>query len=1413
MGYVIIASIIFFPSILSAQPKNWNIRYYSTEDGLSSNHISSIIKDSNGIIWVGSDNGLNRFDGYSFSQLRYTSGQKHLLSQIKVLSIFEDDDDILWIGTTEGLFRFDPSEPVDQICQYQYRKGEVKNTFHLPQAVNMICEDKNGLLWMSGLNVADGFLTGLFTFNKDTETFEEIHLLNCCQKIDYDQVKEVVAIDIYCDSDGTLWLATNKGLYKYDYETNSFYCYIPTENSYSIEDNLLTLFEDSSGTIWTSTVDGVLTFDRNTECFSDPVVLHKYDAMGGMSSAAYCISEDSDGFLWMRINMGLFRVLPGPEDNSRLVIQESWMPAIHNVSTSNQLKSMLVENPRSVWIPLTEKGLCHISLHRNNFRLIEPSSFVEWTYNKPVDYVTALFADPYNNLWISTTNHGAVRYNMNSRKGKKYQMLPYNIINSIDIDSTGDLWFATKYGIHIKSVNYQDPVPEFIPYFPDTILSNTLTPRQELIMRGAATFSHYLYEHLMIKDNQGQIWFNSGKGIHDRYIPETDDFIHLDHRKIDFLNNDTLISEKEGDIWFPSMQGLLRVIPPFREISPDTYVPEYTVLYNEGADDTVSLNTNWIKAVYKSRYFEPGTIWIATIGGGLNKLVKKQIEDGDGFEIHFEHYTEADGLCDNNIFGILEDRNGNLWLSTMNGLSQFDPREKRFTNYYEEDGLPSNQFSWSEPCTGSSGEMFFPHAKGVIFFNPDSIQSNQEIPRVIITSFRIYNEAVIPGINSPIKKDIRFVDHIGLRYNQNFISFEFAALNYESPERNQYRYKFAGLDRDWIHSGTRRYAEYTDLKPGNYTFKVIGSNNNGVWNENGVALDIKIYPPPWFMWWAFAIYGLVLILMFFWIRSQFLNRLRTRRALEFEKIEREKIVEVERIKSRFFTNISHEFRTPLTLIMGHVRDLEKQQDEEVKMKRSSLAMLGRNARRLLLLINQLLDIARLEKNALQPELVRGDLSKWIRIVVSSFQSLADSQEISFIMQVEDKERKVCFDPDKTEKIVTNLLSNAFKFSEKEGSVEFVLSYFGGESKQEEYVKIEVKDSGKGMTKGQLSKIFDRFYQVSSMDTRVVEGSGIGLSLTKELIELLNGTITVESEPGKGTSFEIILPVSSDCFPGIDISEHDVQDMENSYEKEIDEVNSGGSEVVGSEEQKELIQVVEDNDDLRKYLVETLAGSYHVLEARNGKDGFEQVKKHLPEIVISDLMMPVMGGKEMTEKLKKDPVTNHIPVIMLTAKADKGSKLEGLKTGADDYLVKPFDSDELKVRVRNLIRQRKLLREKFTSEFLAEKGNKIIHLKFNALREILEAIEPYIGYPDFDLSALSNELGMTRSQLFRKIRSIADTTPNELVRMVRMRRAARLFRSTDLNVTQVMYEVGMKNPSHFAKSFKKYFRVNPADYRG
>ncbi|MGW8316425.1 MAG: ATP-binding response regulator, partial [Bacteroidales bacterium] len=576
--------------------------------------------------------------------------------------------------------------------------------------------------------------------------------------------------------------------------------------------------------------------------------------------------------------------------------------------------------------------------------------------------------------------------------------------------------------------------------------------------------------------------------------------------------------------------------------------------------------------------------------------------------------------------------------------------------------------------------------------------------------------------------------------------------------------------------------------------------------------------PVWFRWWAIVIEiilfatGLFLIIRY---REKELKQRaillkkeindKTREVLEQRK-------EVDELKSRFYVNISHEFRTPLTLMIGPLEDSVKRAGDPVSLDKKILEIMLRNAQRLLRLINQLLDISKLELGNMQLNLVRADLSDFIRTVSSSFLSFAESHHIEYHIRVDVSPGSTCFDADKVEKVITNLLSNAFKFTSEGDSVGINLEYIESRDIPGTLTaRLKIVDTGRGIEEEKLQHIFERFYQASDSDTREAEGTGIGLALTREMVELMQGEIEVESTLGSGTTFTVLFPVSEEYFPGSQFSE---LTTEGPIQHEIDSEKESTEVIISNvsdHDSRRLILVVEDNADLRKYIRMQLEPEYRVVEAMHGKKGQEIAIKRQPVLVITDLMMPVMGGTELCRNLKMHQATDHIPVIMLTAKGDMESKLDGLETGADEYMIKPFDTRELRVRVKNLIAQREKLREGFQEIFLNDEETSGSHAQTHMLRGIIEVTKRHLDDPEFDVIRLAGEMAFSRSQLYRKVYGVAGTTPNELIRMIRMKEAARLLRTGELNVTQVMYQVGMKNTSHFARTFKKFYGTNPGGY--
>ena len=687
-------------------------------------------------------------------------------------------------------------------------------------------------------------------------------------------------------------------------------------------------------------------------------------------------------------------------------------------------------------------------------------------------------------------------------------------------------------------------------------------------------------------------------------------------------------------------------------------------------------------------------------------------------------------------------------------------------------------------------------------------------PNVVITDFQIFNKSVEIGDNSPLKESIRTTDEIVLSNNQNVFSFEFAALDYNSSQSIEYAYKMEGFDKDWIESGKRRFATYTNLDPGKYEFIVKSTNADGIWNDQVTSLSVLINPPWWKTLWAYGLYIVLIFLGLIGIRRFELNRTKLRNELKLREFEVRKKTELEEVKSRFFANLSHEFRTPLMLIKGPLEQLKTGKSNYSE----NIDLIQRNSDRLKELIDQLLELSQLEKAAIPLRATQENVVTILKGLLSSFESFAKQNNISIKFE-SDTNTKMCWiDRDKIEKIINNLLSNAFKFTPQGGRVSVTLKDFSNDGKQ--FAEIKISDSGVGISKDKIDKIFDRFFQVDNSDQRSYGGSGIGLALVKEFVDLHKWKISVESEKEKGTEFNIQIPMWDDYLNADEktqtesLSDSESMGLNKMKEEKYFESSTPGIRQDKSPDanNKPSILIVDDSEDVRKYLSGLLESNYKISEAENGEEGIVAATENMPDLIISDVMMPSMDGMEFCGRIKSEWQTSDIPVILLTAKASAESKIKGLEIGADDYVTKPFDSKELFIRIKNLLEQRKRLRDKYNKDpdAITETGN-LNKADQDFLNKFLELIENNLDKTNFGTEQLANELFVSRTQLHRKILSITGQAPGEFIRIIKLKKAAKLLLDGKLSVTQVAYEIGFSSPAQFTRAFAKQFNCVPSEY--
>jgi signal transduction histidine kinase/DNA-binding response OmpR family regulator len=933
----------------------------------------------------------------------------------------------------------------------------------------------------------------------------------------------------------------------------------------------------------------------------------------------------------------------------------------------------------------------------------------------------------------------------------------------------------------------------------------------------------------LYKDRTGILWLGTtinGNGLY-KYDPSSK-IIHIfakvanDKNTISNKQITKILDDRWGNFWISTREGLNKY---------DRLSNKFIHYYLAGPESEKHQNEELIHDILEPQDPSEEMLWIAAELG----LYRFDMKTGQ-----FTICRLANGLpFDENVTAgmhrIAEDNNGNIWFSSNNGLGKYNPISKTLQRYSESDGLPGNTFSKAH-FKNKDGEMFFGGSNGFLAFFPDSIRDDPDIPNIIITRFQIFNQQVNLDTNvSHIKK-------ITLSHRENVFSFEYAALNFINPKNNQFAHKLEGFDKDWIFTRNKHEVTYTNLDPGEYIFRVKGSNSDGIWNKAGTSVKIIITPPWWKTNWAYAIYVFLFIFMFYALHTYDSKRQRLKHDLELEHLHAEKLEEIDVMKSRFFTNISHEFRTPLTLILGPIQSV-RAKISDIGLK-NDLNLVLRNATRLKELVNQLMDLSRLEAGKMKLQVEQIDIIPIFRKIVVAFTSLAERKGISLKFKSRTKVLVAYIDTDIIEKIMNNLLTNAFKFTLDGGKVivdcklcsenryTMKMSKISQKSDspagviqnpKSKIVQITVTNSGLAIPADKIDKIFDRFYQVDNSYSKNREGAGIGLSLVKELVELHHGQIDVRcngSGPSAQTIFTLVLPFGRHRFMDDEIIEKSTsigKTTSGAISEEVplmvesaDESENERSHI--SQQKKPLILLIEDNRDMRTYIRDNLQDYYHLIEATDGRQGWDLAIKRIPDLVISDIMMPKMDGYQLCDAIKLDLRTSHIPVILLTARAEIMDKIKGLQTGADDYIPKPFDILEFKVRIQNLINQRQKLRERFSREALFGLNDMSLNQKDEQfLHRVLDIINEHIDDPKFTVQKMCDSLGMSRMTLHLKLKALTGHSPHHFIRLLRLKKAAVLLRQKTASVTEVAYEVGFKSLSHFAKAFREQFGETPSRF--
>ena len=1414
----VVGAIFLIVSLARGQMPMIHFSHLTPREGLTHMAVFDILEDQDGYIWFASQMRLDRYDGKEFIHFQNIPDDSNSLSNNLITALLQDKEGYIWIGTNGGLNRFDPV-----LNQFRhYKPGSMK-------ALDIwgLVQDSSGTLWMGTLG------QGLFRFDPQTEKFT--HFTHDPE--DSNSLSHLIVRALAVDRDGGLWIGTLGGLDKLvltNTDTNSFspgreqatfshYRHHP-QNPSSLRHNAIeSLYIDREGRLWVGTSGGGLnqligwehihasdTGASTPEALKKRPVfkhyLHDPDNPNSLSSNfVTTILEDSQGRMWIGTASRGISILS--RDGSTFYNYRA--KAADPQSLSDDFVNKIIEDRAgNIWIATQEGGVNQYSPYNQKFtHLLTKSELPEGLERNNLN---AAIEDENGDLWVSFIGYGLAKYDRKRRKVIDVGSLFYQHSSKLRIptpaicrDAAGIFWLGT-WGDGIRRF---DPKTHQITFY----RHNPNDPNSLSDDRIIGIFPR----------SDGTIWITTQSGGLNRFDPATNTFTRFSYDPADSTSissnlTHSMCEDRNGSLWVSTLGGGINQLIEDTLYTTRNGHPVIRSIerkfrrYQHDPQDTASLIHDLVMALHADSH---GNLWIGT-PAGLDKL---DIEKGT-----FHHYSKQNGYPFALVTHIQEDSRGTLWVLTTNGLIKFneqglDETGKQFRIFDFTDGLGVALLPTVPSATwrSSSGEIYLAGYDGLTTFYPDQIKLNPYVPPVQITKFSIFGHPV------PLDTNITFKKTIYLTYDQNTFTFEFAALNYVQPHKNQYAYQLEGLDPDWVYCDNRHVAHYTNVPPGEYTFRVKGSNNDGVWNEQGALVRIIITPPWWRTGWAYAGYILLIALILFSIRRFEMNRLHLRHQLKRREFEALKLQEIDEMKSRFFANISHEFRTPLTLILG---PLETLLSNDVNSKSKQLLyMVRRNALRLQHLINQLLALSKLQAGRMTLRVRRVNLAAFLRTLVMAFASLAESKQIQLSFKASSNEIWAYVDRDAVEKIITNLLSNAFKYTPERGKIMVTVGRSHQKSlptasaafvKTNEFVEVVVNDTGTGIPADKLPHIFDRFYQVDNAGSHAQKGTGIGLSLVKELVELHHGRIEVSSTPGQGSTFSLYLPFGNDLFNPEEIVE-DEEPVDRIFNGEIEDAPASEGEihpVKTTSDHAPLVLIVEDNADMRCYIRGHLECDYRIIEAQSGRDGFECAVAEIPDLIISDVMIPEIDGFTLCQKLKSDPRTGHIPVILLTARASGESKIEGLETGADDYIIKPFDVKELLVRVKNLIDQRKRLREQFQREFIMEPGEvEIISADNRFLQRSMEVVQAHLDDPDFTVEQFTRELGMSPMQLHRKLKALTGQSASGFIRLVRLKHAAQLIEKGYGNISEIAYEVGFNNPSYFAARFREVYGMSPKAY--
>lgn len=1326
------------------------------KENIKRGNIIDAMEDSYGYLWFGNYAGLHRYDGYKTKSFTHNRQDSFSIGDNKVNRIVEDFNQDLWIGTQNGLYLFKRKK--EKFIQINLGKGMVNKSY-----VYDILEDQNKRIWVASYH-------GVFCLQNN-------EVVKSFDKNDFTEENNSTK-RFFLDSDKNLWLISNANVFKFNEESKKFEIFeminninamLPAANRIDKLERYGFVYHEESNMLLAGDFNLTIGFDLSKKRFFLPknTPIKSYPALYVDNTSEILFVSQNGGWTKYNLSNQTFEKVKINTDG---------------VSSEKSIFYGSIVKTKNHYIGIARLELSFIEFHKNKFRrfLWDDKLKIKHSY--------------FYNIYEVKRNHILI----NTEEGPKLVNLGDNSIrnvkppnsntkvnwNKIEIEFLLDFdeekfIAATSNGLYFLNKK-KEQLTEFSPDFKD--LNTNL--------KSAATS--------MTFDSEGFLWLGTWSAGVYKIDLQQKSWKHYNYdvisRQFKRASTRSIYLDKENNLWIGTRGGLGKYLPNQDSIH----------FYTSNEDDLKSLSENTVFDMYES---QKGYLWLGTYGGGIDLF---DIEKGQVIK----SYTTKDGLLDNNVMSIIPDKKNNLWLKTFDGFSRFDLDTKEIESFDKKDGLlTSTQVVYNAGLSPFTGEIFHKNREGLQLFHPDSIYPSNYEPRIVLTDFKLSNKSI--PINKQghelsedtflIDKAINYLDHISLKYDQNVIGFEYSAFNFSQTEKVEYAYKLEGFKDEWQNVGNNRSATFTNLDPGDYTFSVKGTNKDGVWSSKIKSIDLTILPPWYQTWWAKMLYFLALLIVAIAIFRYQKRRLELQAQLAFEKKEADRLLELDSLKTNLYTNITHEFRTPLTVILG-LTDLIQEELPEIQENKlkAQLKDISRNGQGLLDLVNQMLDLSKLEAGRLNLKKHRSDIVKFLSYSTQAFESLADAKNISLQFKSDHKFFTMDYDQERLGQIINNLISNAIKFTPKDGLIKVDIG-FDKSSVGKEKMILNVSDTGIGINQIDQEKIFDRFYQIEGTTTRGGEGTGIGLAFVKELVLLMDGEISLQSEVNKGSRFIITLPITHTAIEREQIVEQS---------EEMETQTNFLSSKLDSNIDREVVLLVEDNLDVRNYIRACLENDYQVMEAENGEIGIQKAKELIPDLIISDVMMPVKDGFDLCQTTKQDELTSHIPIIMLTAKADIESKLTGLEYGADDYLAKPFHKKELLVRIKNLIAIRKNLQARYSnpSQPLQKAPSKKLKLEDAFVIKVREIIEENIEDSDFGPTELSKAIFLSKTQVHRKLKALSGKSTGQFIHQIRLHRAKKFLLETDYSITQIAFEVGYKELSYFSKLFSAEFQFSPSEIR-